>query len=257
MSTLCYDLPRRGRVRTVARGEIATNVRVWSTLLALITLVTGLAATAHPADPRAFGTGFAVRGDGWILTSAQVVAGARSLAVTCPGREKTAAVVDQVVPRLDTAVLRIQQEGLPYLTFSLSVSVSEMLLVGDNVVTVVYLKSTDGKIEATPAVATVTALAGPGNSPEFIQLAMPADRRDAGAPVVTARGDVVGILTSAAAIKDHLDASAPPSQNITYAIKGQAVRPIFIPPPPIDVTRSLEAATERTRRATCLVEVTR
>ena len=223
----------------------------------MITLAAGFTGPAHPAEPRSFGTGFVVRGDGWILTGAQVVAGARSLAVTCPGREKAAAVLDHFVSRLDVALLRIQQENLPYLTFSLSISVSEVVLVGDQVATVVYLKSTDGKIEATPAIATVTALAGPANSPEFFQLAMPADRRDAGAPVVTARGDVVGILTTAAAIKDFVHAASPPSPSVTWAIKGQAVRPIFIPPLPIDATRSLDDATERTRRATCLIEITR
>ncbi|HTK93447.1 MAG TPA: serine protease [Verrucomicrobiae bacterium] len=226
-------------------------------LLALNTLAAGLAGSTHAADPRTFGTGFAVRADGWILTSAQVVAGARSLAVTCPGRPKATATLDHFVRRLDIAILRMEQEGLPYLTFSLSISVSEMVLVGDNVATVVYLKSTDGTIAATPAIATVTALAGPGDSPEFLQLAMPADRRDAGAPVVSARGDVVGILTSAAAIKDFVDPAAPPSSGVTWAVKGQAVLRLFVPPPPIDPTRSLEDATERTRRATCLVEVTR
>jgi S1-C subfamily serine protease len=237
--------------------RIATNVRTVSTLLALTVLAGGLAGSAHAADPRTFGTGFAVRGDGWILTSAQVVAGARTLAVTCPGREKTTAVLDHYVQRLDIALLRIEQEGLPYLTFSLSISVAEMVLVGDNVATVVYLKSTDGKIAATPAVATVTALVGPGNSPEFLQLAMPADRRDAGAPVVSARGDVVGILTTAAAIKDFVDPAAPPSSSVTWAVKGQVVLRLFVPPLPIDPTRSLEDATERTRRATCLIEITR
>jgi len=237
--------------------RIATSVRAWSTLLALTVLATGLAGSARAADPPAFGTGFAVRADGWILTSAQVVADARALAVTCPGREKTAAVLDHFVKRLDIALLRIEQQGLPYLTFSLSISVAEMVLVGDNVATVVYLKSTDGKIAATPAIATVTALAGPGNSPEFLQLAMPADRRDPGAAVVSARGDVVGILTTAAAIKEHVDPSAPPSPNVTWAVKGQVVLRLFVPPPPIDPTRSLEDATERTRRATCLIEVTR
>jgi S1-C subfamily serine protease len=220
-------------------------------------LVASLAGPAHPADPRTHGTGFAVRADGWILTAAQVAAGARSLAVICPGREKVNAVVDQLVPRLDLAVLRIPQEGLPYLTLSLSISVSEVLLVGDNVVTIVYLKSADAKVEPVAAVATVTALAGPGFAPEFLQLAMPADRRDAGAPVVTARGDVVGIITSAAAIRGHVDAASSPSANVTWATKAQAARPIFIPPPPIDVTRSLDDATVRARRATCLIEITR
>ena len=237
--------------------RIATNVRVWGSLLALIILTAGVAGPAHPADPRAFGSGFVVRADGLILTSAQLVAGARALAVTCPGRPKATAVLDHFVKRLDIALLQIEQEGLPYLPFSLSISVSEMVLVGDNVATVVYLKSADGKIEATPALATVTALTGPGNSPEFLQLAMPADRRDPGAPVVSARGDVVGILTTAAAIKEHVDPSSPPSPNVTWAVKGQVVLRLFVPPLPIDPTRSLEDATERTRRATCLIEVTR
>ena len=68
---------------------------------------------------------------------------------------------------------------------------------------------------------------------------------------------IVGILTTAAAIKDYVEGSAPPSPNVTWAVKGQVVLRLFVPPPPIDPTRSLEDATERTHRATCLIEVTR
>jgi S1-C subfamily serine protease len=216
-----------------------------------------LIAGSHAAEPRAYGTGFLVRPDGWVLASAQLAKGAKSLNVTCPGRPKVAAVIDQLVPRLDTAVLRIPQDNLPYLTLSLSINVNEMILVGDTVAVVVYLNAPGEKPAATPAVATVIALAGPGNAPEYFQLAMPADRRDPGAPVVGLRGDVIGLLTTPAALRDHVDPAAPPAPNVTWAVKAQAVRPLFVAPPPQATTRSLEDATARTRQATCLIEITR
>ena len=72
--------------------------------------------------------------------------------------------------------------------------------------------------------ATVIALAGPGNAPEYFQLAMPADRRDPGAPVVASRGEAIGILTTPAAIRDHVDPATPPAPNVTWTVKAQAVR---------------------------------
>jgi S1-C subfamily serine protease len=212
---------------------------------------------AHAAEPRGYGTGFLIRPDGYLLTSAQVTKNARALAVTCPDRPKVEAAVDHVVPRLDAAILRIPQDNLPYLTLSLSISVSEMVHVGDTVAVVVYLNAPGAKPSALPGVATVTALAGPGNAPEFFQLAMPADRRDAGAPVVAHRGEVIGILTTPAAIRDHVDPATPPAAHVTWSVKAQAVRPLFVAPPPQSVTRSLEEAVERTKKATCLIDVTR
>jgi S1-C subfamily serine protease len=226
-------------------------------LLSLVPLVAGLVGPVHAAEPRAHGTGFIVRPDGWILTAAQVTAGARSLAVTCPDRPKVAAVVDQIVPRLDLAVLRVPQENLPYLTLTLSVRVSEMVLVGDTVAVVVYLNAPGAKPALLPAVATVIALAGPGDVPEFFQLAMPADRRDPGAPVVAQFGEVIGILTTPAAIRRHVDPATPPAPHVTWTVKAQAARPLFVAPPPQATTRSLDDAIERTRKATCLIEISR
>lgn len=212
---------------------------------------------ARAAEPRTYGSGFLVRPDGWLLTSAQVAKDARALAVTCPDRPKVNAVVDHVVPRLDIAVLRIAQESLPYLTLSLSISVSEVVLVGDTVATVVYLNAPGAKPAAVPGVATVIGLAGPGNAPEYFQLAMPADRRDPGAPVVASRGEAIGILTTPAALRDHVDPASPPAPNVTWAVKAQAVRALFVAPPPQPITRALDDAIERAKKATCLIEIIR
>ena len=241
-----------------AREETAiTKTRRWTALLSLVPLFAAVGGGVHAAEPRTYGTGFLIRPDGWLLTSAQVTKDARALAVTCPDRPKVAAMVDHVVPRLDVAVLRIPQESLPYLTLSLSISVDEVVRVGDTVATVVYLNAPGAKPAGVPGVATVIALAGPGNVPEYFQLAMPADRRDPGAPVVASRGEAIGILTTPAAIRDHIDAATPPAPNVTWTVKAQAVRPLFVAPPPQPMTRSLEEAIERTRKATCLIEITR
>jgi S1-C subfamily serine protease len=226
-------------------------------LALLLLTVAALATAAQATEPRTYGTGFVVHPDGFLLTSAQIAAGAKSLQVTCPDRPKVAAVVDHLVPRLDTAVIRIPQDNLPYLSLALSISVSEMVLVGDTVGVVVYLNAPGGKPALMPGVATVTALAGPGDAPEYFQLAMPADRRDPGAPVVSSRGDVIGLLTTAAAMRGFVDPATPPSPNVTWMVKAQTVRLLIVNPPPQPTTRSLDEAVARARQSTCLIEFTR
>jgi len=209
------------------------------------------------AQPGSTGTGFIVRQDGWILTVAEVVVGARELAVTCPGRPTVTALIDLVVPRLDLAMIRIPFEDLPFLSLNLSISVSEVVRVGDTVDTVAYL-ATDGK-KPQPVVgeATVLGLAGPGDAFEFIQILMRKEQRGAGGPVVSSRGDAIGVLTTLDVKRGEANQAVAPVDGATWAIKAQAARPLFIAPPPRPAAKTREEAIERARGATCLIEVTR
>ena len=202
-----------------------------------------------------------MRQDGWILTVAEVVAGARRLAVSCPGRPTVTGLVDQVVPRLDLAVIRVPLEGLPFLSLNLSITVSEVVLVGDTVDTVIYIASDGRKPEAVVGKAKVMGLSGPGDAFEFFQITMPKEQRGAGGPVVSVRGDVIGVLTTLDVMRSPATAPATvavaPADGPTWAIKAQAARPLFIAPPPQPAAKSREEAIEHARGATCLIEVTR
>lgn len=203
------------------------------------------------------GTGFIVRPDGWILTVAQVVVGARHLAVSCPGRPTVSAVIDQVVPRLDLALIHVPLDDLPFLSLNLSIRVSEVVLVGDTVDTVAFLATDGRKPEPVVGTATVTGLAGPGDAFEFFQIAMRKEQRGAGAPVVSPRGDAIGVLTTLDVMRNETTQAAAPAEGATWVVKAQVARPLFIAPPPRPSAKSREEAVERARGATCLIEVTR
>ncbi len=215
-----------------------------------------LSSSGAGAQTSSIGTGFLVRHDGWILTVAQVVVGARQLAVSCPGRPTVPAVVDQVVPRLDLAMVRVPLDGVPFLSLNLSISVSEVVLVGDTVDTVAYVATDGRKPEAMVSEATVVGLAGPGDAFEFFQINVPKERRGAGGPVVSVRGDAIGILTTITVMHGAATVTAP-TDGPTWTIKAQVARPLFIAPPPQQAAKSREDAIARARSATCLIEVTR
>ncbi len=197
-----------------------------------------------------------MRHDGWILTVAEVVVGARRLAVTCPGRPTVAGLVDQVVPRLDLAVIRVPLEGVPFLSLNLSISVGEVVRVGAPLDMVAFIATEGRKPEAVVGEATVTGLTGPGDAFEFFQVTIPKERRGAGGPLVSVRGDVIGLLTTIDVTRVPVIVLAP-DDGPTWAIKAQAARPLFIAPPPQPTAKSREEAIERARGATCLIEVTR
>jgi S1-C subfamily serine protease len=226
-------------------------------LLGGVALLSGSAG----AQTSSIGTGFLVRHDGWILTVAQVVVGARQVAVSCPGHPTVTAEVDQVVPRLDLAMIRVPLGGVPFLSLNLSISVSEAVLVGDTVDTVAYVAADGRKPEAMVSEATVVGLAGPGDAFEFFQITLPKERRGAGGPVVSVRGDAIGVLTTIDVMRGPATVpatmAAAPADGPTWTIKAQVARPLFIAPPPQPAAKSREDAIAHARSATCLIEVTR
>jgi hypothetical protein len=159
-------------------------------------------AAAEPAPIRA--TGFLVGADGLLLTAAQTVGNAQSALVTCPGQPVTASVV-QVVRGLDLAVLTLPLDGLSYLSLNPEVSVDELTRVGTPVVILAYSFATTGPPQLRVHEGVVTAVSGPGDATDFLQLSMTPDDKDlAGAPAISSRGDVLGIMTSAAALRPYL-----------------------------------------------------
>jgi len=86
---------------------------------------------------------------------------------------------------------------------------------------------------------------------------MPKELRSAGGPLVSARGDVIGVLTTLDVMRGPATVAVAPADGPTWAIKAQVARPLFIAPPPRTPAMSREEAIEHARRATCLIEVTR
>jgi len=199
------------------------------------------------------GTGFVVKPDGVLLTAWHIIQDAQTITVTCPDQAPQWAIPEKTSRLDDLAVIQIPLSGLPYL----SLAEAGSLRVGDPVFTIGFPvadllgpdpKFTDG---------SVSALSGHGGEATLIQVTVPIQPGNSGGPVLTYEGEVVGVVTSSAAVRAFLAATGTVPQNLNWAVKAEYALPLFEPPPPQPRTHSRRAAIDRGLKATCMIEAHR
>lgn len=147
---------------------------------------------AQPQPQVSGGSGFLVTSDGYILTNYHVVKDAEKItAVLNDGREFDA-TVKGMDPRTDLAVLKIEEEGLPYLSFG----DSDHLDIGEWVIAIGYPFA----LEASLTVGVVSAKGrqdlGITTLEDFIQTDAAINPGNSGGPLLNLKGDVIGINTA-------------------------------------------------------------
>lgn len=141
----------------------------------------------------ALGSGVIVRADGTILTNNHVVAGARRITITlADGREVTARMLGGD-PRVDLAVLKIEEQGLPVARLG----DSDTLQVGQ---TAIAIGNPFG-FERTVTVGVVSALnrsipSGGAALTNLIQTDASINPGNSGGPLLDSSGSVIGINTA-------------------------------------------------------------
>lgn len=147
----------------------------------------------QPAHPQVSGgSGFLVTADGYILTNYHVVKDAEKItAVLNDGREYDA-TVKGMDPRTDLAVLKIEGEELPYLTFGNS----DYLDIGEWVIAI----GNPFALEASLTVGVVSAKGrqdlGITTLEDFIQTDAAINPGNSGGPLLNLKGEVIGINTA-------------------------------------------------------------
>ncbi len=137
------------------------------------------------------GTGFVISEDGRIVTNAHVIDGADEVKVTFEdGREFTAEVVgsDRAT---DIAVLDIDGEGLPFVSFGDSTT----LQVGQNVIAVGNPFGL-GTSVSTGIVSALGRNINAGPFDDFIQTDAAINRGNSGGPLFNEQGQVIGVNTA-------------------------------------------------------------
>jgi len=186
----------------------ATGARPWTAAVAALLLA------ALPAVARADGTGFVVSDAGHVLTSHHVVEGCWGLEAVSGHDRQPAALVGSD-PVNDLALVRIQQPFGSIARFR----AGRQIRPGDGVVVVGYPLPGILASEANVTTGTVSANAGPGDDPRFLQISAPIQSGNSGGPLMDRSGNVVGMIFA------KLDALALASvygdipQNINFAIK--------------------------------------
>ncbi len=199
------------------------------------------------------GTCFAVAPEGLLVTAHHVVANAASITVTLSDGRNVGAVVEEISPSNDLAVLRTQQPVNGYLTLAPSRSAA----VGQEVFTMGFpAKALLGE-EPKFTDGTISALSGPGGEALFLQISVPVQPGSSGGPLLNNSGEVLGVITSTAAILPFLRQTGKLPQNVNWAVKAEYASLLFDHPEKLPPTADRMAAIERSKAAVCAIEATR
>ena len=147
---------------------------------------------ARPRQFMAAGSGFIISADGYVVTNNHVVADATKVTVVFEDGSEQVAEIVGTDERTDLAVLKIEGDDLPFVTFE---SDDQPSRVGDWVVAV-------GNPFGLGGTVTVGVISGAGrdiggsNYGDFLQIDAAVNTGNSGGPAFNTRGEVVGVNTA-------------------------------------------------------------
>jgi len=203
-----------------------------------------------PEAKATHGSCFAVNENGTLLTVYHVVQDSESILVHLADGTVTEARLQTFNAKRDLAILHIDPRTPDFLPLAPTDSV----YVGERVFTMGHPapdilgqepKFTDG---------SVSALSGPEDEEGLLQISVPIQPGNSGGPLVNERGEVVGIVTSTAAVEAFLSKTGALPQNVNWAVNVDYARRLFDSPSAESGAVSRKDAVEMVRRALCMVE---
>jgi S1-C subfamily serine protease len=212
--------------------------------------------TPTPSEPKAtkvkrnIGTGFAVSPTGLILTAYHVAEGASNIKVHLSGRGVFEAHIERSSPSTDLLLLRIDAQVSTYLTPISTHSLS----IGERVFTIGYPAISLLGEEPKFTEGSIAALSGPGGDAMFMQISVPVQPGNSGGPLVTERGELVGVVIASANVVKFLTSTGSLPQNVSWAIKADYVRALLPQSGIANIFSSREEAIKQTKRSVCLIE---
>ena len=209
----------------------------------------GLAET-RPRSEEATGTCFAVRPDGVLLTAYHVVEDAKSIRVQLADGTVTEGNILTFTAQNDLAILRVDTRTPHFLPLAPPGSVR----TGDHVFTMGYPAADLLGQEPKFTEGSVSALSGLQGEAALLQMSVPIQPGNSGGPLVNERGEVVGVVTSTAAVRAFFAVTGTFPQNVNWAVKADFARPLYDVPVVKSVSMSRSKAIETVRRAICMVE---
>lgn len=192
-------------VKTLIRQVSPSVVQVMVSGYAPVTNASGTNTSLTLSRQESIGSGFIIDPDGYVITNAHVVRGARQIRVNLPGaaidespirsinRERGTTVEATVVgadEAIDLALLKINTKGLP----ALPLSNYDRLRQGD----LVFAFGSPEGLQNSVTMGVVSATArqpDPDNVMVYVQSDAPINRGNSGGPLVNVDGEVVGINT--------------------------------------------------------------
>ena len=209
-------------------------------------------ADGKALPPEAFGTCFAVSPIE-VITSNHIVDAADSISVEFMDKVRIPADIVQQSVATDLALLRIKKQAPAYLPLAPVRS----LTIGEQVFTIGYPVMDILGSEAKFTEGSVSSLSGIKNDVSYFQMSVPVQPGNSGGPVANMRGEVVGVVSSTAAVAEFYSVSGSLPQNINWASKSDYARLLFDPPAMEIRAASRREAISMVSAATCRIRVLR
>jgi serine protease Do len=155
----------------------------------------------QPDFEQGSGSGFIVSADGYILTNNHVVEGAEQVTVRLLDRREFKAKVIGTDPNTDVAVVKIDAKGLPPIALGNSddARVGEWVLaIGNPLGEGLTFTVTSGIVSAKGRALNGLPGRGQGSIQDFIQTDAAINPGNSGGPLISVRGEVIGINSAIA-----------------------------------------------------------
>ncbi|MBL7188165.1 MAG: serine protease [Phycisphaerae bacterium] len=171
---------------------------------------------------RSYGSGFAVSAEGHIVTAYHVVERKKAIKVHLSKTSLVSARILYSDSVNDLAVLKIESSTPNFLQLAPMRSVR----IGDRVFTMGFPVSSVLGESPKYTEGVVSSLTGAKGAVPFLQITVPVQPGNSGGPLVDEKGEVVGIITSTAAILAFVKESGTLPQNVNWAVKADYLRPM-------------------------------
>jgi S1-C subfamily serine protease len=175
--------------------------------------------------PTAFGTGtaFAVSQSSWFLTAHHVIEGADRIELQCGDLDPAVAKVVKIDPANDIALLKADIRP----TAAIGLAPDSTATVGEQVFTMGFPTPDVLGIEPKYTEGVISSLTGLYNYSNVMQITVPIQPGNSGGPLVDRSGNLVGVITSTAAVKKFFSKTGTLPQNVNWAVRSEYVRPLL------------------------------
>lgn len=203
-------------------------------------------------EPRAIstGTGFAISPEGHIVTAYHIIKGRKIIKVYLTKGSFVSAKIIHGDPMNDLAVLKMEKATPSFL----QVAPMRSAKTGDRVFTIGFPVSSVLGQEAKYTEGVVSSLSGLEDASSFLQISVPVQPGNSGGALVNEDGQVIGIITSTAAILPFIKESGTLPQNVNWAVKADYLRPLIELPKVEQKQLNREQLITHVKNSTFLIE---
>ena len=205
----------------------------------------------------AYGSGFIVSSNGYVVTNSHVIDGCDSVSVIVDNNEVAATVVDKNVTN-DLAILRVNcRKSVEYI----KLAQDDFARLGQEIFVIGFPRPSSQGFSPKVTKGVISGRNGIHDDSRLYQIDASIQPGNSGGPVCDSHGNLIGVVVGSLNSEYFLKTQGSVPQNVNYAIKKSVLLDFIAPYCRVSIATSndeevsLEDAVSRVERSTVLVKV--